>query len=543
MSPTYKKVINPHFVRLHSIIEEECKRSPTLAAKFKDYLLIPTERAYGGDEVSVHFRFNLFLPARVCEHRRTLVVRRGPLENLGELELYDHDERDQYDYDDVVRSEGCWLSARDWLKDVYGEHQARQTALEEHYNSTGIAFRFLDLPQDLRYMVYEFVVGKQIWPRAPQELPTRSFDDDDNDEYEYAGSYVEDDDRYYAYHNDWNLDEEYNHLIASARAEKYYDYIHNKWTPDEEYNSLIVSAEMYHDYIHDAALDQLKAAGYDHYKYAALEEFDTDSFYNGLSSGVYPIPFWYYQRKCSNMMYTAAHWVSPENSHVGLGPTRTEQASAMSLLRVSRSVRKEFAYILWGKTIKRFNRINDLDDVVQHLRRYCTQLELPGRVFEPRDPYVLRRVFLSFPNMEYLRFVGYEAKSDGIKKCDFRSRRGGLKWLSDIHTLEHLDLQFQVFKTHHWVEDYEIETWDPWDNYFRKGDVSCQKRFVDMILTLGYELLQRFRKVTISGHVKKSNHKKWDPLLRDTMSSTPRERRDMTAEVAGWLEMRDYDLL
>lgn len=91
--------------------------------------------------------------------------------------------------------------------------------------------------------------------------------------------------------------------------------------------------------------------------------------------------------------------------------------------------------------------------------------------------------------------------------------------------------------------DPEITPWDPWYSENEAPRSFCQKEVVDIILTLGYELLRGFRKVTISGDVKTSNHEKWDPLLRDQLPpGKPRERRDMTADVARILAMSDEEL-
>ena len=126
--------------------------------------------------------------------------------------------------------------------------------------------------------------------------------------------------------------------------------------------------------------------------------------------------------------------------------------------------------------------------------------------------------------------------------------------LGHIHTLQHLNLQFHLSRSQHFLGDYEITEYDPWIHDDLDGRGFCQKEFVDIILTLGYELLRGIKKVTISGHVGKSNHEKWEPLLRDQLppwnpvlrrhwpSGKPRERRDMTTDVARILAMYDREL-
>ncbi|RYN16483.1 hypothetical protein AA0119_g7444 [Alternaria tenuissima] len=274
-------------------------------------------------------------------------------------------------------------------------------------------------------------------------------------------------------------------------------------------------------------------------------EFCDKTWFNGISVGVYPMSFAKDQEP-----YEESSGLLPEDTHVGLGPTRAEEAPAMSLLRVSRQVRMEFAAVLWGITIKRFNCLAIFKSVVQYLRKYCTRQEVLGHVFAPRDRWVLRRVFLSFSNYEYLKFLGYDicvgstfGVSRRIEKGRQRGIVSGVKLLSDIHTLRHLNLQFQIMMPYRYYGDPEITPWDPWYSENEAPRSFCQKEVVDIILTLGYELLRGFRKVTISGDLKTSNHEKWDPLLRDQLPpGKPRERRDMTADVARILAMSDEEL-
>jgi hypothetical protein len=350
-----------------------------------------------------------------------------------------------------------WSSAREWLRARYGEQQPGPDVPTE-------PFRFLDLPADLRWMVYEYVAGKQIWPGG--------------------------------------------------------------WTS-------LGRLQEYPDCNNAESLTDLK------------NEFCDKTWFNGISVGVYPMSFAKDQEP-----YEESSGLLPEDTHVGLGPTRAEEASAMSLLRVSRQIRMEFAAVLWGITIKRFNCLAIIKSVVQYLRKYCTRQEVLGHVFAPRDRWVLRRVFLSFSNYEYLKFLGYDicvgstfGVSRRIEKGRQRGIVSGVKLLSDIHTLRHLNLQFQIMMPYRYYGDPEITPWDPWYSENEAPRSFCQKEVVDIILTLGYELLRGFRKVTISGDVKTSNHEKWDPLLRDQLPpGKPRERRDMTADVARILAMSDEEL-
>ncbi|KAI4695848.1 uncharacterized protein J4E88_000018 [Alternaria novae-zelandiae] len=147
---------------------------------------------------------------------------------------------------------------------------------------------------------------------------------------------------------------------------------------------------------------------------------------------------------------------------------------------------------------------------------------------------LLNHISLSLTNDEYLAFVGYDTcyRPDGaIKSKASYTNQDCLKQLTTITTLRHIILQFQVLKPEHYIVSSKI-SWDPWGLQDPERRISCQKKLVDIVLTLGYELLQRIRKVTISGHVKTSNRVKWDPLLRDReLKSLPRERRDMEDEV------------
>ncbi|KAL1798046.1 hypothetical protein ACET3X_004652 [Alternaria dauci] len=281
----------------------------------------------------------------------------------------------------------------------------------------------------------------------------------------------------------------------------------------------------------DNAFQQQSLTEYDRADPDACEQFLDGGWYNGISTGVYPVPFGKRQR-----VVEPAEWngEAPENSHVGLGATEAEQETVMSLLVVNRQVRKEISAVVWGRSTKRFNDLKTFNDIVRCFQIYCTQQELPGHVFAPRDTSVLSSISLSLSNYEYFEFIGYMAERDryGAIERFYRDERvGGLKLLKGIHTLRRLNLQFQVIQCYHYYNDlWETTIFDPWHG---ESHNTCQKKLVDIILTLAYEQLRGIQAVTISGHVKKSNLEKWTPLLRDQMlTGEPRERRDLTADVA-----------
>ena len=142
---------------------------------------------------------------------------------------------------------------------------------------------------------------------------------------------------------------------------------------------------------------------------------------------------------------------------------------------------------------KRFNLLYVLNDVVSYYKRYCTQNEQVCPVFAPQGHSLLSHISLSLTNDEYLSFVGYDTwyHPDGTIKRKTYMRRNCLKNLTSMTTSRHPSLEFKVLNPEHYIINSRESPWDPWGLQEPKRRISCQKRLVDIILTLGYELLQR----------------------------------------------------
>ena len=444
---------------MQCILEDECIRSPTLAKRATNCIIIPVAAEILVTEVGNYSHCRIYFPA--SEARCNLFVRRGHLQDPSELELYEEESYNEYEEDSYPGSQCYWVSARQWIRELYGGYAARKTELDIFQNSTGLPFRFMDLPAELRLLVYKLVVGKQIWPH-----------------------------------------------LANRRS--------------------------------DPAI--CNHEGHSHHGASRIVFDKTKDYSKGFFDTIHPIAFATYQREVDPVGVCAP----PEDSHAGIGATRTDEALVISLMLVSHKVRNEVTAVVWGMSTKRFNLLYVLYDVVSYYKTYCTQQEQVCPVFAPYGHAFVNHMSLSLTNNEYLAFVGYNTHyhPDGaIKRKTSYMHRDCLKNLASITTLRHLNLQFQVLKPEHYIINSRETSWDPWGLQDPKKRTSCQKKLVDIILTLGYELLQRIRKVTVSGHVKNSNHVKWDPLLRDRdLKSAPRETCDMEDEVARILAIPAVEL-
>ncbi|KAI1588196.1 hypothetical protein A1F96_02703 [Pyrenophora tritici-repentis] len=87
--------------------------------------------------------------------------------------------------------------------------------------------------------------------------------------------------------------------------------------------------------------------------------------YNGLSKGVYPIEFAAPSQSPMKHGYNSKHLDKhPETVHPGLGPTKQKEVTARNLLLVSKAMRKNTQVIIFHKTTKRFNELDDMTDIV-----------------------------------------------------------------------------------------------------------------------------------------------------------------------------------
>ncbi|KAI4683904.1 uncharacterized protein J4E84_006744 [Alternaria hordeiaustralica] len=234
---------------------------------------------------------------------------------------------------------------------------------------------------------------------------------------------------------------------------------------------------------------------------------------------------------------------APEDTHVGLGPTLEEQTSIMNMLLVSKELRHEFQDSLWGGSWYRFNKPHVFDQTVHSLTLYCLPYTKPDGTLSNFNPKILSKVWLSMTNIDYLDFVGFAYEDGRFRLTNKRylgqSHARGLDLLSKIATLKHLHLEFMVLTPVVGVNQDPFVGQARVEGRHQDGQlVSCQQKFVDMVLTLGYEVFQTFAEVTISGHVKKSNHDTWDLRL----GKGTREMLNLDDKVAEYLALRPDEL-
>lgn len=190
---------------------------------------------------------------------------------------------------------------------------------------------------------------------------------------------------------------------------------------------------------------------------------------------------------------------------------RLPQSSAMPL--VSRQVRDEFAKVLWQNTTKHFNCPADFG---------FGDLILDAYKFN-----FCRRVSLGYNNAQYLGLVGLFVQGNGLRLSNISS----IRVITNIMTLKYLNLHFQVSPP-------DAQHADPWESRY-VAEVSCQKTLVDWILTAALTQIVHVPKITLSGHVKDSTRRKWEPILEDAWRGV---KHDMTIPMAGILSVPQAQL-
>ncbi|EDU48872.1 predicted protein [Pyrenophora tritici-repentis Pt-1C-BFP] len=259
------------------------RRSPTLAAKFQKYVVAWNKKHRRESPDRKHELYRIIPP--MCNVRHECWIQQSPIGAEEELEIVEHRIIDSDSMDTFWMENAFWTPFRKWVRNRYGGYEARQEELHVYYESTGIPFRFLDLPLELRYMVIRLVLGsKDIWPLLTPSHRQR--------------------------------------LVASSHVE------HRE---PETYQELS---------------DRLNR-------------------YNGLSKGVYPIEFAAPSQSPMKHGYNSKHLDKhPETVHPGLGPTKQKEVTARNLLLVSKAMRKNTQVIIFHKTTKRFNELDDMTDIV-----------------------------------------------------------------------------------------------------------------------------------------------------------------------------------
>ncbi|KAI4665270.1 uncharacterized protein J4E78_002730 [Alternaria triticimaculans] len=137
------------FYTLAGIIHEERSECFTFFGNTDDIRIIPRSPT----KHAVEF-FELVTPTDENGHASLYISTRWKL-LYGNKELYIHRYAD---------NRSSWTPARQWLKQSYGK-TVRNTGLWSDYVRLGQKFPFMRLPKELRYMVFEALVGPVLRPR------------------------------------------------------------------------------------------------------------------------------------------------------------------------------------------------------------------------------------------------------------------------------------------------------------------------------------------------------------------------------------------
>jgi hypothetical protein len=101
--------------------------------------------------------------------------------------------------------------------------------------------------------------------------------------------------------------------------------------------------------------------------------------------------------------------------------------------------------------------------------------------------------------------------------------------LANFPMLEHLSFHFHILPPKQ-IDNEVVYSRDPWLRADpERTEVSCQKAFVNVFLTLALEHIRHIPKITLSGHVKDSTRRKWESILRDEKMGV---RHDISGRLA-----------
>ena len=322
-------------------------------------------------------------------------------------------------------AEYMFLSARSWLTKRYGGDVTHRGLLDEWFDRYHTSFRFMDLPRELRFMVFEASIGPVLWPdyRVAEESETPR-----------------------------NAD---LHAHDAAPASQH----------DQNNTPLPTSAE-------DA-------------------QPNINTWPRGLSINA--------PRLRDNV--SCQH---PQSSRP-YGSTRSSTQWIKPLLLVSKPFSLEARKTIWESTIKNFGNIATLTRTIPHLSA------LPFNT--------LRRVSLNLSDRAYLRLLGYKTTAELAFAPLPAAKANSLRILTDINTVNYLDLHFQAPLPFqfcgdglHSVTQFKL---DP-------VVILCQKVWVDAFLTLLYEKFAlgygeggNVPMVSVSGDVKNSTRWEWESVWRE----------------------------